>query len=227
MPKDIQLWDFKRILLGEAPPEFLLEVFIRALIVYLLALAVTRLLGKRMNGQLTIFEFAIILTMGAIVSPPMQLPDRGIVPGVLVLLLTLLLLRGVTWLAFKSGKFEKVTNGDYSLLVKDGVLQMNQLNEAKVSRNQLFAALRTKNIFHLGKVKRVYLEACGIFSVYSEPLPKPGLPLFPMEDPHALHDQEEAPDPIRVCGNCGQLHLQGTGGTCSNCGNTHWIKAIQ
>jgi uncharacterized membrane protein YcaP (DUF421 family) len=226
--EEIHLWDIKRILFGQAPPEFLLEVFIRTLIVFILAIVVTRYLGKRMNGQLTIFEFAIMVTMGAIISPAMQLPDRGILLALLALLLMLWLLRGTTWLAFHNNKFENVTTGDLCMLVKDGVIQLKDLRESKVSRNQLFAVLRSKNIYQLGKAKRVYLEACGIFSVYPETMAKPGLPLFPKEDPHVLQAQEEPPDPIRVCSECGQLHLEGaTPESCSNCGNTQWVKAIQ
>src|SRR5687767_8208554 len=100
--EEINLWDIERLLFGRAPPEFLLEVFIRALIVYLATLVVVRLLGKRMSGQLTITEMAVMITLGAIISVPMQLPDRGILPGLLALLCALAFQRGINWLGFKN-----------------------------------------------------------------------------------------------------------------------------
>jgi hypothetical protein len=54
--EDIHLGDWARILFGEAPPIFLLEVFIRTLIVYVFLLYILRWLAKRMSGQLTIME---------------------------------------------------------------------------------------------------------------------------------------------------------------------------
>jgi uncharacterized membrane protein YcaP (DUF421 family) len=131
----IQLWDIKRILFGQAPPEFLLEVFIRTLIVYLSAMVIMRWLGKRMNGQLTITEFAIMITMGAIISVPMQLPDHGLAQGIVVLLCTILFLQGVNWWSIKKKKFERLTQGDLCILVKDGVLQMEQLENTRISKN--------------------------------------------------------------------------------------------
>lgn len=51
---EIRLEDINRILFGQAPPEFLLEVFLRTLIVYIVLQLIVQWLGKRMNGMLTI-----------------------------------------------------------------------------------------------------------------------------------------------------------------------------
>src|SRR5438874_3764069 len=99
MKKDeIHLEDIKRILFGQAPPEFLLETFIRTLIIYIVLLLVIRWLGKRMSGQLTIMEMTVMLTLGAIVAVPMQMPDRGLLQGILILLCVAGLQRGVSLL---------------------------------------------------------------------------------------------------------------------------------
>src|SRR5947209_8169180 len=92
--EQIQLWDIKRILFGQAPPEFLVEVFIRSLVIYVAAIIVMRWMGKRMNGQHSIIELSVMVMMGAIIAVPMQVPDRGMLQGVLILLVTLFLLRG-------------------------------------------------------------------------------------------------------------------------------------
>jgi uncharacterized membrane protein YcaP (DUF421 family) len=73
--------------LGEAPPLFLLEVFVRTLVIYVFLLFILRWLGKRMSGQLIIMELSVMLTLGAIVSASMQLPDHGILEGAFLLLL--------------------------------------------------------------------------------------------------------------------------------------------
>ena len=86
---DIHLSDIYRILFGEAPVEFLVEVFIRTWLIYLILLIIVRLMGKRMSGQLTIAEMAVMVTMGAIVAPAMQIPNLGILQGALILFLAL------------------------------------------------------------------------------------------------------------------------------------------
>jgi uncharacterized membrane protein YcaP (DUF421 family) len=221
----IQLWDLKRILLGQAPPEFLLEVFIRSLVVYIITIIIMRWMGKRMNGQHSIIELAVMVMMGAIVSVPMQIPDRGILQGVAVLLVTLLLLRSINWLSFYSAAFEKTVQGNVIILVKDGIIQPAELTRTKITHQQLFEVLRSKNIFNLGKVKRMYVEASGVYSIYQEQEPKPGLPVYPQTD-QTIYDTyaEEVPGQ-KACTNCG--HVQSNASAqCTNCGKDTWAKAI-
>ena len=61
--QDLRLGDIQRILFGEAPPQFLLEVLIRTVIIFLALLVFLRLIGKRMGGVLTISELAVMLTL--------------------------------------------------------------------------------------------------------------------------------------------------------------------
>ena len=93
--EDIQPWDWQRILFGEAPPEFLVEVFVRTFIIYIALLIIVRLMGKRMGGQLTVSELAVMVTLGAIVSPAMQIPQLGVLMGILILICALIFQRGL------------------------------------------------------------------------------------------------------------------------------------
>jgi uncharacterized membrane protein YcaP (DUF421 family) len=225
--EEIHLWDIKRILFGQAPPEFLLEVLIRSLIIYIATIIIMRWLGKRMNGQLTIVELSVMIVMGATISVPMQLPDRGLLQGFVVLLCILLFLRGINWIAFHNSKFEKLIQGEVSVLVKDGVLDLKELKKTKITRQQVFEILRAKKVYQLGKVKRLYLEACGIFSVYQEEQQKPGLPLFPPDDKSVLEVQKTPKNALVVCINCGAVKSKDEEeGYCRNCGNNEWVKAI-
>jgi uncharacterized membrane protein YcaP (DUF421 family) len=225
--EEIHLWDWQRILIGEAPAEFMLEVFIRTFIIYLLLLVAVRILGKRMSANITTFEMAVMLTLGAVVSVPMQAPDRGLLQGIVVLACVLVLHRGLTLLTFRSKKLEVITQGDVSLLVKNGMIDVKELKRSAMSHEQLFAQIRNKNLRHLGQVKRVYLEACGIFSIYENTQPKPGLSILPGTDEKIRHRQQRTDNYI-VCKNCGNLvagHLKNAH-TCENCGANGWDQAV-
>lgn len=225
--EEIHLSDVQRILFGETPPEFLLEVFIRTLIIYLAALFIMRWLGKRMSGQLTITELSVMIMMGAIISLPMQAPDRGILLGILILISISLFQRTINLWAFNNNKIEKLTQGDMSLLVKDGVIDIKELNRASISKQQLYATLRSKNIYQLGKIKRVYLEGCGIFSIYQHEEPRAGLPILPPDDKGILEIQRPAPDNEQACCNCGNMQtLRSAEEKCKNCGVNEWTKAV-
>lgn len=148
--EEIFLSDWQRILIGNAPLEFMLEVFLRTVVIYLALLIVLRLLGKRMNAQLTITEVAVMLTLGAIVAVPMQVPERGLLQGIVILICALVFQRDLNLLAVKFRKVELVTQGDVALIICDGALQLNEMVKSQISKEQLFGALRSQHIRHLG-----------------------------------------------------------------------------
>lgn len=224
----IWLEDWQRILFGDAPVEFMLEVLIRTSLIYLVLLVIMRLLGKRMNGQLTNLELAVMLTMGAIMAPGMQIPDRGLLPAVLALVCALAFLRGTGWLGFKSSKIEKLIHGTETVLVKDGIIQLEQLRSNRLSHQQIFAALRSENVYNLGQVKRLYMEAYGEFSIYENEQTKPGLSVLPPadEEVHSIHERAE--DTPLACTNCGNtVPALPKPDSCAVCQATNWIEAIR
>jgi len=223
--EDIRLDDLQRIFIGNAPVEFLAEVFIRTLCVYVMLLIVVKLLGKRMSGQLTITEMAVLIMLGAIVGSPIQIPDRGILTSMLILICTLSFQQFINRWSFKNEKFEQLLLGRSGMLVKNGVLQLDQMRKERVSTQQIFALLRAHRITQLGQVKRIYLEACGIFSVFKNPEPQPGLSIFPNEDQKIFNSYQNKSDNQFACKNCGNLSGK-PDLPCKVCGHIHWLIAI-
>jgi len=221
---EIHLSDWQRIMFGQAPPIFLLEVLIRTFFIYIFLLFVLRWLGKRMSGQLTILEMAVMLTLGAIVSVAMQIPDRGITLSMVVLFCTLAFQRGISWLGIKSARVEEITQGKISTLVKDGVLELDEMRRCRISRQQLFAQLRSNGIYSLGQVRRVYLEACGIFCTIKMKNVTPGLPILPPGDSRILNLLQRADD--MACRDCGNVSAhQSQLKACKRCGAMNWTQA--
>ena len=73
---DITPFDWHRILLSdEAPPLFLAEVALRAVVMYLLILGALRISGRRGVRQLSLFELTIILGLGSAAGDAMLYHD--------------------------------------------------------------------------------------------------------------------------------------------------------
>ena len=224
--EEIHLGDWQRILLGNAPLEFLLEAALRTLLIYLVLLATMRLLGKRMTGPLSGAELSVMIMLGGIVSVPMEVPDRGLLHGALVLACILGLFRLVNWLAFKYRRVERLTRGELVMMVADGVLDLRTMAAAKISREQLFANLREARIQHLGQLKRVYFEGNGEFSLYPQTPPRPGLSILPDKDA-AIHQAEPSDSGQQACQRCGHTeHVATAPDQCSRCGHRQWTLAV-
>lgn len=225
-PEEIHLSDIKRLLLGQTPPEFMIEVAIRSFLIYLILLLTIRLMGKRMSGQITLTELAVMITLGAIVSPVMQLPDRGILFGVIGLVVALVFQRLFNLWGFKNEKVEKITQGELSLLIKDGTFVLEEMEKTHITKQQVFSMLREKKIKNLAQVKRGYMEACGVFSVYETDEKKVGLPIFPSSDPVIKSIQHEAEDNVMACCNCGHVQrVYNEISNCTICNSNDWSKA--
>jgi uncharacterized membrane protein YcaP (DUF421 family) len=173
---------------------------------------------------------AVMLLLGAIVSAPMQMPDRGLLQGVLLLFLILFFQQWITDRMRKKERLEQILQGQVSILVADGELQFHEMNRVNISHEQIFAVLRAQQIYNLGEVKRLYLEVSGEFTTYKQQEPKPGLSILPRMDDgiHKLQTIVEGSE--KVCGYCGHLHQvepQAGTHTCDKCGKQEWRKPVK
>lgn len=226
--EDILFGDWQRWLFGTAPPSFSVEVLVRAVLIFACMLLVMRLLGRRMKGQLSIGELAVVLTLGGIIGGGLQNPAMGLLPSLSALAVILFMHRMVNWLAFKYRSVEVLQQGDLSLLVRNGLLELATMQEHALSQEQLFGLLRNENIAHLGEIRRAYLEANGRLSLYKLPEPRPGLSVLP----HADAPRPAADGPAhgrRVCATCGYLATPTdyAGTHCPRCSADNWLPAAQ
>lgn len=223
----IFLTDWKRIFLGDTPPEFVLEIFGRTLIIYLVLLIAMRVFGKRLTGQLTIIEMSIMLTMGAILAPAMQLADRGLLAGAVALLCALAFERGINYWGLKNSTAERLIQGKETVLVDDGILQVENLRTSRISRPQLLSVLRSKNIYNVSTLHRVYLEACGEFSIYTRETDKPGLSTL-METDSEIHTIQQLDPQSVACSCCGfTIQSNPKPDNCPVCQANEWVAAYR
>lgn len=225
--EEITVLDLERILIGEAPWGFLLEILVRAIIVYVILLVVLRMMGKRVSAQLSISELAVIVSLGAAIGVPMQSPERGMLPAVIILAVAYVIQKGIALFSFKDRKIELLTQGEVSPLVHDGTLLLDQMENVQLSRERIFSVLRGYEIEHLGQVKRLYIEACGTFSIYKYKKPKPGLSILPLFDDEIRKRTKEA-EGNYACSSCGNVIESNTepDEKCKRCESDKWREAV-
>ena len=226
-PEDIQITNGLRILLGEVPWSFLLEVALRILFLYGFILVSMRLMGKRMAGQLSRNEMAALVSLAATVGVPMQAPDRGLLPAVVVAGVIVGVQRLMARRAFRNKRFEYLLLDDIGVLVKDGCMQLDEMKQIALPRERLIAQLRSEGIDHLGKVRRLYMEASGAFTIKQQDKLKPGLSLFPADDQAMAKRQQKAGNTF-ACATCGNLShtTQPPRQHCPRCGTLQWVSAV-
>lgn len=221
-----EIFEWKRLLINDLPFEFLLEVLVRTIIMFIAVLLTLRLAGKRGVKQLSIFEVVIIISLGSAAGDPMFYEDVGIVPAIVVFLVILFMYRLVTWLLGKSKKFENFIEGKPHCIIDESKFCIGTFEKEDLAQDEFFAELRLRSVEHLGQVRKAYMETNGDISVffYGDDSVKPGLPILP-----ELFEQKSklvTKPGIYACAFCGNTQQLQTSGKCMDCNHEEWVAAI-
>jgi uncharacterized membrane protein YcaP (DUF421 family) len=227
-PQDIHLSDWMRVLVGEVPGAFYIELVIRAFSVYLILMVSMRSMGKRMSSQLSRNELAALVSLAAAVGIPMMAPDRGLLSAVVIAFVLIAIERLIAKRSFNNEQFENFSQGKVGAIVTDGVVDMKELKRVGLSHERVFAQLRVQEVLQLGAVSRFYMEASGSFTLIQNPKPVPGLSVLPpWDDP--LRDCFKEHADKQICVQCGfaQQQTNDKNANCPNCGAKKWVTAVE
>jgi len=216
--EEIHLDDLYRILIGQVPPDFYIELIIRTFCVFVMIMFGMKYMGKRIAADLSRSDLA------AATGLVLLSPERGLVSPLVVLGVIYLIRLFVNKMDYSSKRFEEATEGKRSTLVSDGEMQWHEMRRSRISKEQVFAQLRGMGIKHLGVIKRFYMEANGGFSLTKEATPRPGLPAIPEWDTEFLQEQTRWQE-WKVCANCGHRQ-QPAEASCPACHSKVWVFPI-
>ena len=219
--------ELEKLLLGDEPADFLLEVLLRSVIMFCFILVALRTSGKRGIKQLSIFELVIIIGLGSAAGDPMFYKDVGIIPALIVFIVVIGLYRTVTWLSGKYLRFEQLIEGKPIYLIRNGKFSIEEFDKEDLSQDEFFAELRINNVEHLGQVRNAIIETSGSISLlyYEDKDVKPGLPLYP--DLYLKKDVAVQKAGLYACAYCGNTEEVEQRKTCSVCKHKEWVLAIK
>ena len=146
----------------------LIEIAFRTGFVYLALLLGLRLTGKRQVGQMTPFDFLLLLLLANAVQNAMTGPDTSL-PGGLIAASTLFVLNGiVAWSVRRSARAEQVIEGSPTILIRKGQIINVNLAREGITRDDLQRTLREHGVDTVEEVRSAILEIDGTVSVIKE-----------------------------------------------------------
>src|SRR5688572_25725963 len=129
MPPEEYSFDLARIFFGELPSLFLLEVAFRTIVIFTYTLLLIRWMGKRGMGQLTPFQFAIIVAIGSAVGDPMFYEDVPLLHTMLVIALVLGLQKTLVYITERNEFLERIIESESQHLVDSGTILVDNLHK--------------------------------------------------------------------------------------------------
>lgn len=145
------------------------DSLIRTLIVgsfgYIAMIFLLRISGKRTLSKWNSFDFIVTIAFGSILASMLLSKDVSLTQGVIAIGMLVFFQFIITWLSVRSKIFQGLIKSEPTLLLFQGELQHNALQNQRVTKGEVFAALRANGIAGIEDVEAVILETDGTFSV--------------------------------------------------------------
>src|SRR5512145_1482992 len=142
-----------------------MESVLRALAIYGVLLVLFRITGKRSLGQITTFDFILLLIISEAIQNGMVGSSYSLT-NALVLVTTLVLVDVVLSLVKRrSPRIEKYLDGTPLVIVEQGRLLRDRMDKARVDEGDVLNAARREGLERLAQVKYAVLERNGDISI--------------------------------------------------------------
>lgn len=137
------------------------EIIVRAVSVFIFVFLLFRIIGKKQLGEMSPFDFVLLLIVSESVNGALIGQDSSLVGGWISATTLIGLSYLIDTLVFKSRKIEKLVEGEPVFVIKNGQVIQKALDEAKITSRELLKSLRENNIENVSDVKFAVLETNG------------------------------------------------------------------
>jgi uncharacterized membrane protein YcaP (DUF421 family) len=179
MDQNVVPFDIGRMLLGDAPPLFMAEIFVRTVIVYVYTFAMVRWLGGRSIAQLSVVEFLLVIALGSAVGDSMFYPNVPLLHALAVITLVVLVNKGIDEFLARLPQTQKLVDAPPVEVVSHGKVLQEGLKTSGYSELEIFEQLRMQGVRNTGEVETAILESNGRLSVFKLKRPVKGEALLP------------------------------------------------
>ncbi len=142
----------------------MLIIFLRAIILYAVLLAVMRLMGKRQIGEMQPFEFIITLLIAELACIPMTDVSIPLSYGIVSVLAVFILHQIMSVAERMGGSVKFAISGKPSVVITPNGVDMAELKKNNMAVGDLVEAMRTSGYFRLEDLLYGIFESNGKFS---------------------------------------------------------------
>lgn len=145
----------------------LLIIIFRTCFGFLLLVIAMKLMGKREIGQLSVFDFLIVLSIADIMIIGIENYDKNIWFFVLPMIIIVVLQKVIALIALKWPWFREKVDGKERIIISKGKILAREMKKEKYNMSDLYTQLREKNIRSIEEVEYAILETNGNLSVFT------------------------------------------------------------
>lgn len=125
---------------------------------------ITRMLGKKLLSQLTIYDYIVGITIGSLGADTIISLDKHFLNGIIAIFVFGISALVISWLSLKSSKLNKVFNGKPTILMENGEFVYENLRSSKISICKFIEQARINGYYDLDIINYAILETNGQIS---------------------------------------------------------------
>ncbi|MDB5256495.1 MAG: hypothetical protein JWM14_1190 [Chitinophagaceae bacterium] len=152
-------------LFGEGENLTATQMSLRAIVIFISAIALLRISGRRSLGMKMPFDYVILFLLGALLS-------RGITGAApffstLCAALTLVLLHRLCgWIGLYSNTFGQLVKGSSKIIYQDGQFIEDHMKQCAISKKDLLESIRLNSgLDSIDQIDKAYVERNGEISI--------------------------------------------------------------
>ena len=145
----------------------ILTILFRTLICFILLIVSMKIMGKREIGQLSLFDFLIILIIADVIIIGIENYKQSVFIFLVPLIILVFSQKIIAVIDLKIPKIRKAFDGKEELIIIQGKLNLNAMKKEKYNMSDLYTQLREKSIRSIDEVEYAILETNGNLSVFT------------------------------------------------------------
>lgn len=154
----------------------LFTTIIKGILIYVLALILSKLIGIKIISQMNFFDFIMGVSVGSMIAKIIIDKDHVVFSGVVALIIFTLLTIATSYLNLKSHTARRIINAKTLILIENGRIIDKNMKRLRITINELMMKLREKDVFNLEDVQFAIMETNGQLSVLIKADKKPITP---------------------------------------------------
>lgn len=141
-----------------------MDIVLRATGMFIVVYLLLRLLGKRELGQMTPFEFVVLVVMGDLIQQGVTQTDYSLTGATLAIATFAFWGVVLSWMSYLWPRAEGVLEGEPRVLVRSGELLRDNLKRDRLTQREVESEMRQAGIATMADVAWAILEPNGKIS---------------------------------------------------------------
>ena len=141
-----------------------MDIVLRATVMFFILFLLIRLLGKRELGQMTPFEFVVLVVLGDLIQQGVTHNDFSLTGATLAICTFAFWALILSWTTYLFPRAKDLLDGAPRVVVRDGEIVSENLRRDRLTRDEILSEMRLAGIGRMSDVAWAILEPQGKMS---------------------------------------------------------------